>query len=72
MALYENFLYSNFPESIDSYEYMQDLTSDTYDLVQQYQTLINQKKFNEASQYLINHPELDRSMFNAIKYNCVQ
>ena len=69
MALYENFIYSNFPESIDSYEYMQDLTADTYELVQKYQTLINQKKFNEASQYLIDNPELNRSMFNAIKYN---
>lgn len=69
MALYENFLYSNFPESIDSYEYMQDLTVDTYELVKQYQTLINQKKFNEASQYLADNPELNRSMFNAIKYN---
>ena len=69
MALYENFLYSNFPESIDGYEYMQDLTSNTYELAQQYQMLINQKKFSEASQYLIDHPELDRSVFNAIKYN---
>ena len=69
MALYENFIYSDFPESIDSYEYMQDLTVDTYELIQKYQTLINQKKFNEASQYLIDNPELNRSMFNAIKYN---
>ena len=69
MALYENFLYSNFPESIDNYEYMQDVTIDTYALVQQYQSLINQKKFSDAAQYLIDNPELDRSMFNAIKYN---
>lgn len=69
MSLYENFLYSNFPESIDTYEYMQDLTSDTYVLAQRYQTLINQNKFAEAYQILIDNPELNRSIFNAEKYN---
>lgn len=69
MSLYENYIYSQFPENIDTYEYMQDITADSYELINQYQSLINQKKFNEAAQYLIEHPELDRSMFNAIKYN---
>lgn len=68
--LYSDFIYSNFPDQpYDTYEYMQDLNSDLVDLALQYESLINAKKFNEASQLLIDNPSLNRIYFNAEKYN---
>ena len=66
---YSDLLYTNYPDAIDSYEYMQDMSSDLLDLVSQYESLIISKKFNEASQLLINNPTLNRIYFNAEKYN---
>jgi hypothetical protein len=48
---------------------MQDMTSDLLDLVFQYESLINSKKFSEAAQLLTNNPSLNRIYFNAEKYN---
>ena len=46
--LYPNLVYTSFPdEPCDTYEYMQDLTSDLVSLVSQYETLIKQNKFND-------------------------
>jgi hypothetical protein len=67
---YSDLYYTSFPdEPSDSYEYMQDLTADNYVLARQYNTFVNQGKYNEASQLLIDNPTLNRAMFNAEKYN---
>ena len=66
---YSDLIYTNYPDSTDSYEYMQDMTSDLLDLVSQYESLINSKKFSEAAQLLMNNPSLNRIYFNAEKYN---
>lgn len=69
-TLYNEFLYTNFPDqSYDTYEYMQDMTSDLLDLVSKYESLIASKRFNEASQLLKDNPQLNRIYFNAEKYN---
>jgi hypothetical protein len=66
---YSDLTFSQFPDDIDSYEYMQDLTSDLIDLVSQYESLINSRKFSDAAQLLTNNPSLNRIYFNAEKYN---
>jgi hypothetical protein len=66
---YSDLIYTQYPDNIDSYEYMQDMTSDLLDLVSQYESLINSKKFSEAAQLLMNNPSLNRIYFNAEKYN---
>lgn len=66
---YSDLIYTNYPDNIDSYEYMQDMTSDLSDLVSQYEKLIGSKRFNDAAQLLIENPSLNRIYFNAEKYN---
>lgn len=69
-TLYSDFLYSNFPDQpYDTYEYMQDMTFDLLGLVSQYESLIINKRFEEASQFLKDNPQLNRIYFNAEKYN---
>ena len=67
--LYPQYYMSQFPDEIDSYEYMQDLNLETYALAKEYETLMGQNKFDEASKLLIDNPQLNRIMFNAEKYN---
>ena len=68
--LYPNLVYTSFPdEPCDTYEYMQDLTSDLVSLVSQYETLMKQNKFNEANKLLTDNPSLNKIYFNAEKYN---
>lgn len=66
---YSDLIYTNYPDDCDSYEYMQDLTSDLLQLVNEYEALINTKKFAEATQLLKDNPQLNRIYFNAEKYN---
>ena len=66
---YSDLLYTNYPDAIDSYEYMQDMSSDLLDLVSQYESLINSKKFNEAGQLLINNPTLCIEQIHCQKQN---
>lgn len=69
-TLYSDFLYSNFPDQpYDTYEYMQDMTFDLLGLVSQYESLMINKRFEEASQFLKDNPQLNRIYFNAEKYN---
>lgn len=68
--LYGEFIYTKFPDqSYDTYEYMQDINLDLFNLASQYESLINSKKFSEAASLLKNNPSLDRIYFNAEKYN---
>ena len=68
--LYSDFLYSNFPDQpYDTYEYMHDMTFDLLGLASQYESLMINKRFDEAAQFLIDNPSLNRIYFNAEKYN---
>ena len=66
---YSDLSFTQYPDACDTYEYMQDMTSDLLDLVSQYESLIKLKRFNEASQLLVDNPSLNRIYFNAEKYN---
>lgn len=69
-TLYSDFLYSNFPDQpYDTYEYMHDMTFDLLGLASQYESLVINKRFDEAAQFLIDNPSLNRIYFNAEKYN---
>lgn len=59
----------NFPESVDNIDKMQDLTTVTKPLADQYYELINTGKIQEANTFLSNNSRLSYSIFNAIKFN---
>lgn len=66
---YSDLNFTQYPDQCDTYEYMQDISIDTYLLAKQYQSLISQSKFDEAAQLLEDNPSLNRSTLNAEKYN---
>ena len=68
-STYSDLVYTSFPDSSDTYEYMSDLTADLVLLASQYETYINNKKFNEAAKLLKDNPLLNKIYFNAEKYN---
>lgn len=68
-STYSDLVHTQFPDSSDTYEYMSDLTADLVSLASQYETYINNKKFNEAAQLLKDNPLLNKIYFNAEKYN---
>lgn len=59
----------NFPESVDNIDKMQDLTTTTKPLADQYYTLINAGQIQEANTFLQNNPRLVYAIFNAAKFN---
>lgn len=67
--LYPNYTKSSFPNEIDSWQYMSDVSADTIDLVNQYRTYYNNKNMSAANQLLREHPELNNCMLNAEKIN---
>ena len=60
---------TNFPQAIDTFDRVTDVTIDLLPLVKQYQTLYNNGKLNDAAQLLIDHPELQTCMINAKTIN---
>ena len=60
---------TNFPQAIDTFDRVTDVTLDLLPLVKQYQTLYNNGKLNDAAQLLIDHPELQNCMINAKTIN---
>lgn len=66
---YAQYPHSQFPESVDNWDNMQDLNSITAPLAIEYNTLIQNKKYTDAATYLSVHPELDKTLFNAAKIN---
>lgn len=66
---YEQYPRSQFPGQVDNWDNMQDINSVTADAAIEYNTLIQEKKYTEAATYLSNHPELDKILFNAQKFN---
>ena len=59
----------NFPESVDNIDKMQDLTTVTKPLADQYYSLVNDGKIQEANTFLSNNTRLVYSIFNASKFN---
>lgn len=59
----------NFPDSVDNIDKMQDLTTATKSLADQYYALVSAGKMQEASTFLINNSRLSYSIFNAEKFN---
>ena len=60
---------TNFPQMVDTFDRATDVTIDLLPLVKQYQNLYNNNRLNEASQLLIDHPELQNCMINAKTIN---
>lgn len=60
---------SNFPDSVDNIDKMQDLTTTTKPLADQYYDLISSGKIEEANTFLGNNSRLLYSIFNAAKFN---
>jgi hypothetical protein len=60
---------TNFPQAIDTFDRAMDVTIDLLPLVQRYQNLYNSGKINEASQLLIDNPQLQSCMINAKTIN---
>lgn len=66
---YDQYPHSQFPESVDNWDNMQDVNSVTYPLSQEYNKLISSGNLADAANYLKSHPELKSSLFNAEKIN---
>lgn len=66
---YPQYPRSSFPEEVESWPLMQDLNTVTYPLAMQYNALLEGGNFEGAATFLSNYPELERSLFNADKWN---
>lgn len=66
---YSQYPRSNFPAEVDNWDNMQDINSITAPLAIEYDNLINNKKYTDAALYRSVHPELDKVLFNAQKFN---
>lgn len=66
---YEQYPRSQFPSQVDNWDNMQDINSVTAPLALAYNNLIQDSKYTEAANYIIAHPELDKILFNAQKFN---
>lgn len=60
---------TNFPQMVDTFDRATDVTIDLLPLVKQYQNLYNNNRLNEASQLLIDNPQLQNCMINAKTIN---
>ena len=66
---YSDLIFTQYPDAVDTYEYMQDMTLELLELASKYESLMVSKRFDEASELLKNNPSLDKIYFNAEKYN---
>ena len=66
---YEQYPRSQFPGQVDNWDNMQDINALTAAAALEYNTLIQNRKYTEAAAYLSEHPELDKILFNAQKFN---
>lgn len=66
---YDQYPHSQFPENVDNWDNMQDLNAITAPLALEYNTLLQNKKYSDAANYIAVHPELDKTLFNAAKIN---
>lgn len=66
---YPQYSFSNFPEDIDNFQYMQDLTSSEISLMKKYKMLVDEGNITLAQQILKDNPNLTSKIFNSEKYN---
>jgi len=66
---YQELVGTSFPDSIDTYEKLSDITLDTLQYALQYSSLYNQGKLSEAYALLEQYPALKRCIINADKIN---
>lgn len=62
-------LQNNFPESVDTIDKMQDLTTTTKPMADRYYQMVEANNIAGANEYLVQNPSLALSVFNADKYN---
>lgn len=60
---------SSFPEDIDAFEYMNDISESTLTAATAYNTYINQGNFEAAEKVRNDNPALEKCLFNADKHN---
>ena len=66
---YPLYTYSSFPDDIDQFNRFTDLTLDTIEYAEQYNTYMMKGDLTNAAKILINHPELETSLINAANLN---
>lgn len=67
--LYSDLQFTNFPDAVDTYEYVQDIDENTVTAAQEYQQYITNKDYASAQTVLQNNPNLSKSLINADKIN---
>lgn len=66
---YEQYPRSQFPGQVDNWDNMQDINSVNADAAIEYNTLIQNGEYTEAANFLTAHPNLNKILFNADKFN---
>lgn len=69
---YEEYPRSQFPDTIDNFDNMQDITSSLVDAMVSYQTAITNKDFATAANVIANNPDLLKVLINADRINSLQ
>ena len=69
---YEEYPHSQFPDAVDNFDNMQDITATLVDAMVSYQTAITNKDFTAASAVISNYPDLLKVLINADRINSLQ
>lgn len=69
---YEEYPHSQFPDAVDNFDNMQDITAILVDAMVSYQTAITNKDFTAASAVISNYPDLLKVLINADRINSLQ
>lgn len=69
---YEEYPRSQFPDAIDNFDNMQDITAALVDAMVSYQTAITNKDFTTAANAITNNPDLLKVLINADRINSLQ
>ncbi len=69
---YEEYPLSKFPDEIDNFDNMQDITASLVDPMVSYQTAITNKDFVTAANVIANNPDLLKVLINAYRINSFQ
>lgn len=69
---YEEYPHSQFPDAVDNFDNMQDITATLVDAMVSYQTAITNKDFTTASTVIANYPDLLKVLINANRINSLQ
>lgn len=67
--LYPDLIYSSYPDIIDTFDYLSDISSDQISLMNQYKLYLTYNDLASAKQLLADNPSLKSTMINAEKIN---